>query len=143
MPQLQWQDSHYTTVLQGRRHGFLSGGDESSAVWPTYFQNTLKIGKGAGFDHFILESGGRPLLTFPLLGTRPPPPPPASDAHAVLQLAQGSARPCRMRAIYWVIFRSPRLSRIASPPICLSLFSLHFSVSFISLAIVVQPTTSA
>ena len=33
----------------GRCHGFLSGGGRSSAGWPTYPQNTLKIGKNTGF----------------------------------------------------------------------------------------------
>ena len=36
-------------------------GGKSSAVWPTFSQNTLKIEKRPDLGHFILESGGRPL----------------------------------------------------------------------------------
>ena len=43
---------------QRRRHGILSGGDESSVVWPTYPKNTAKSDKEPDLGHFVLKSGG-------------------------------------------------------------------------------------
>ena len=66
---------------QGRRNGFLSGVGRIVGRWPTYPQNTLKIGKGTAFGPFHSRIWRkRPLLNLSLEGTRPLRPP-AFDAH--------------------------------------------------------------
>ena len=71
------------TELAGASPRIFEWGDESSAVWPIYPQNTLKIGKTPDLGPFILESGGRPSPNFSLRG-RPPVPAPAFDTHAMM-----------------------------------------------------------
>ena len=68
-----------TGKAQGRRHGFLSRGVESSAEWPLP-QNTLKIVKTPDFGHFNLESGGVEPPGFQKCGGPDPPDTPVGDA---------------------------------------------------------------
>ena len=71
---------------QGRRHGFLSGGVESSAGWPIYPKIPEKSEKTPDFSHFILESGGSKPPVFKSARVAgqdlPPPDPPVGDAPA-------------------------------------------------------------